>query len=157
MMEAVQTSETVVNLHQSTRHCNPEDIHLHTQRRENLKSYSMHLFNLYHNTYLSSTLYPLYLFTSGLFNNAVSISEYTASNDTIINGNELEGCVRKWTWYNLSRFHTGTSLKGLRKTKKTRQCSQCPGQEMGADILNAKQECQILGRDSRRATTTEAM
>jgi hypothetical protein len=39
MMEAVQTSEALVNLYQSTRRCNPEDGHLHTHRRENLKSY----------------------------------------------------------------------------------------------------------------------
>jgi hypothetical protein len=39
MMEAVQTSETLVNSHQSTRRYNPEDSHLRTHRRENFKSY----------------------------------------------------------------------------------------------------------------------
>jgi hypothetical protein len=39
MMEAVQTSETLVKLYHSTPRYNPEDSHLHTQRRENLKSY----------------------------------------------------------------------------------------------------------------------
>jgi hypothetical protein len=39
MMEAVQTSETLVNSYQSTRRYNPEDSHLHSHRRENLKSY----------------------------------------------------------------------------------------------------------------------
>jgi hypothetical protein len=38
MMEAVQTSETSVNLQQSTQRYNPEDSHLHAVRRENLKS-----------------------------------------------------------------------------------------------------------------------
>jgi hypothetical protein len=38
MMEAVQTSETRVNPYQSTRRYNPEDSHLHSHRRENLKS-----------------------------------------------------------------------------------------------------------------------
>jgi hypothetical protein len=38
-MEAVQTSETSVNFYQTTRRCNPEDSHIHTHRRENLKSY----------------------------------------------------------------------------------------------------------------------
>jgi hypothetical protein len=38
MMEAVQTSETSVNLHESTRRNNPENSHLHTHLRENLKS-----------------------------------------------------------------------------------------------------------------------
>jgi hypothetical protein len=39
MMEAVQTSETSVNSYQCTRRYNPEDSHLHSHRRENLKSY----------------------------------------------------------------------------------------------------------------------
>jgi hypothetical protein len=38
MMEAVQTSETSVNSHQSTQRYNPEDSHLHSHRREKLKS-----------------------------------------------------------------------------------------------------------------------
>jgi hypothetical protein len=37
-MEAVQTSETFVNSNQSTRRYNPEDGHLRTHRRENLKA-----------------------------------------------------------------------------------------------------------------------
>jgi hypothetical protein len=37
MMEAVQTSETLVNSHQSTRRYNPEDSHLISDCRENLK------------------------------------------------------------------------------------------------------------------------
>jgi hypothetical protein len=32
MMEAMQTSETLVNLHQSTRGYKPEDSHLHDER-----------------------------------------------------------------------------------------------------------------------------
>jgi hypothetical protein len=39
MMEAASTSETSVNFYQNTRRCNPEDSHLHSRRRENLKSY----------------------------------------------------------------------------------------------------------------------
>jgi hypothetical protein len=38
MMEAVQTSETLANSHQSARGYKPEDRHLHIYRRENLKS-----------------------------------------------------------------------------------------------------------------------
>jgi hypothetical protein len=38
-MEAARTSETLVRLYQTTRCYNPEDSHLHTHRRENLKSY----------------------------------------------------------------------------------------------------------------------
>jgi hypothetical protein len=38
MTEAVSISETSVNFYQTTRRNIPEDIHLHTRRRENLKS-----------------------------------------------------------------------------------------------------------------------
>jgi hypothetical protein len=38
MMEAGSTSETRVNFYRTTRRNNPEDSHLHTRRRENLKS-----------------------------------------------------------------------------------------------------------------------
>jgi hypothetical protein len=40
-MEAARTSETLVQLYQTTRCYNPEDSHLHTHRRENLKSYQV--------------------------------------------------------------------------------------------------------------------
>jgi hypothetical protein len=40
-MEAARTSETLVNFYQTTRRYNPEDSHLRTHRRENLKSYLM--------------------------------------------------------------------------------------------------------------------
>jgi hypothetical protein len=39
MMVAASTSETSVNAYQTTRRYNPEDSHLHTRRRENLRSY----------------------------------------------------------------------------------------------------------------------
>jgi hypothetical protein len=42
MMEIVISSETLVNLYQTARYI-PEDSHLHTRRRENLKS---HLYEL---------------------------------------------------------------------------------------------------------------
>jgi hypothetical protein len=38
-MEAARTPETLVNFYQTTRRYNPEDSHLRTHRRENLKSY----------------------------------------------------------------------------------------------------------------------
>jgi hypothetical protein len=41
MMEAARTSETLVNFYQTTRRYNPEDSHLRTHRRENLKSYTV--------------------------------------------------------------------------------------------------------------------
>jgi hypothetical protein len=39
MMEAASTSETLVNFYHTTRRNNPEDSHLYTHRRENLKSH----------------------------------------------------------------------------------------------------------------------
>jgi hypothetical protein len=39
MMEAAMTSETLINFYQTTRRYNPEDSHLRTHRRQNLKSY----------------------------------------------------------------------------------------------------------------------
>jgi hypothetical protein len=39
MMEAASTSEMSVNFYQITQRNNPEDSHLHTRRRENLKSH----------------------------------------------------------------------------------------------------------------------
>jgi hypothetical protein len=39
MMAAASTSETSVNFYQTTRRNNPEDSHLHTRRRETLKSH----------------------------------------------------------------------------------------------------------------------
>jgi hypothetical protein len=41
MMEAAKTSETLVKFYQTTRRYNPEDSHLRTHRRENLKSYNI--------------------------------------------------------------------------------------------------------------------
>jgi hypothetical protein len=41
MIKAAQTSETLVNIYQSTWHYNPEDSHLHTQHHENLKLYTV--------------------------------------------------------------------------------------------------------------------
>jgi hypothetical protein len=40
MMEAARTSETLVNFYQTTRRNNPDDSHLRTHRRGNLKSYN---------------------------------------------------------------------------------------------------------------------
>jgi hypothetical protein len=44
MMKATSTSETSVNFYQTTRRNNPGDSHLHTHRRENLKSHSLIIF-----------------------------------------------------------------------------------------------------------------
>jgi hypothetical protein len=39
MMETVSSCETPVNIYQTTRRNNPEDSHLHSRRRDNLKSH----------------------------------------------------------------------------------------------------------------------
>jgi hypothetical protein len=41
MMEAVITSDISLNFYETTRHNIPEDSHLHTRRRENLKSHTV--------------------------------------------------------------------------------------------------------------------
>jgi hypothetical protein len=41
MMEAASSSETSAHFYQTRRRNNPEDSHLHTRRRENLKSHLM--------------------------------------------------------------------------------------------------------------------
>jgi hypothetical protein len=46
MMEEVLTSETSVNFYETARRNIPEDCHLHTRRRENLKSHKA-LQNMY--------------------------------------------------------------------------------------------------------------
>jgi hypothetical protein len=43
MMDVARTSETLVNFYQTTRRYNPEDRHLRTHGRKNLKSYLMQL------------------------------------------------------------------------------------------------------------------
>jgi hypothetical protein len=46
MMEAVITSETSLNLYYTTRRSISQDFHLHTRRRENLKSHSQFALSL---------------------------------------------------------------------------------------------------------------
>jgi hypothetical protein len=69
MIEAVHTSETLVNSYQSTRRYNTENSYLHSHRPENLKSHKR--FTTYHVTrlldhFLSQTnlIYTLTLFLS---------------------------------------------------------------------------------------------
>jgi hypothetical protein len=44
MMESGSTSEMSVNVYQTTQHNIPEDSHLHTRRRENVKSHQVSWF-----------------------------------------------------------------------------------------------------------------
>jgi hypothetical protein len=44
MTEAARYSETLVNFYQTTRRYNPEDSHLRTHRRENLKPKTLYIF-----------------------------------------------------------------------------------------------------------------
>jgi hypothetical protein len=43
MMAAVSISEMLVNFYETTRRNIPEDSHLHSRRRENLKSHQLYL------------------------------------------------------------------------------------------------------------------
>jgi hypothetical protein len=45
-MEAARTSETPVNFDQTTRRNNPENSHLHTRRRQNLKFHKIVFYNV---------------------------------------------------------------------------------------------------------------
>jgi hypothetical protein len=47
MMEVASTSETLANFYQTKRRNNPEDSHLHTSRRENLKYHRCLMFIYY--------------------------------------------------------------------------------------------------------------
>jgi hypothetical protein len=64
----------------------------------------------------------LYLFIYGSFNNVVSIFDYTASNDTMISDNELEGMWKEAIMANL-RYYLSICLKGLRKSQNSCQCN----------------------------------
>jgi hypothetical protein len=46
MMDAASASETSVNFYQTTWRKNPEDSHLRTHRRENVKSHTVGLYEL---------------------------------------------------------------------------------------------------------------
>jgi hypothetical protein len=55
-MEAARTSETLVNVYQTTRRYNPEDSHLRTHRSENLKSYGSEKAHSFKMDYLREAL-----------------------------------------------------------------------------------------------------
>jgi hypothetical protein len=57
MMEAARSSETLVNFYQTNRRYNPEDSHLRTNRRENLKSYLVTYFVHLYIILLNNTYY----------------------------------------------------------------------------------------------------
>jgi hypothetical protein len=46
MMEALNTSETLVNFYQNTRRNSPENSHLHTRHHDNLKSHMTSVFGM---------------------------------------------------------------------------------------------------------------
>jgi hypothetical protein len=67
MMEAARTSETLVNFYQTTRRYDPEDSHLRTHRRENLKSYLRNFLllqnlNIHHCPNTNSPLDPILIY-----------------------------------------------------------------------------------------------
>jgi hypothetical protein len=62
-----------------------------------------------------------YLFTCGLFNDAVHSSGYTALNDKMISKMNCKGYARMQAWPNL-RYYPSVCLEAWRKTTKT--CGQ---------------------------------
>jgi hypothetical protein len=60
-MEAVSTSETSVNYYQTEWRNIPEDIHLQTSRRENLKLRTLYVFLVSHISYMPAQFSRLYL------------------------------------------------------------------------------------------------
>jgi hypothetical protein len=71
-------------------------------------------------------IYLLYLLIYSSFKNTISISDNQASNDRLMVTN-WKRCGRKRSWPNL-RYYAGIFLARLRKTIKTCQASQSPGQ-----------------------------
>jgi hypothetical protein len=92
MMEAARTSETLVNFYQTARRYNPEDSHLRTHRRENLKSY-------FNNKHVGVLLFErkcinivlIYLLInlsiSAFFNDGLNSLDYIVSNGSMIKKN----------------------------------------------------------------------
>jgi hypothetical protein len=61
MMEAPSTSVTSVNFYQISRRNNPEDSHLHTCRRENIKSHNIS------KRFVTLLLSPLYVYLTMIY------------------------------------------------------------------------------------------
>jgi hypothetical protein len=60
MMEAVSTSETSVNLYETTRRNIPEDSHLHTRRHQNLKYQAVGLDHVIASVVIIIIIYSVY-------------------------------------------------------------------------------------------------
>jgi hypothetical protein len=83
------------------------------------------------NTYVKA-----FLFIGGLFNDAVSSSDYLASKDrTKMN---WKGYGRKRWWLNL-RYCPGICVKGLRKTTKNLRINR----SLGRDLNPGPTECEV--------------
>jgi hypothetical protein len=73
MMEAASTSETSVNFYETTRRNIPEDSHLHTRRRKNLKSLMKRL--VCFEQMCSNTLHGAFTLTGDVDNHIYRTSE----------------------------------------------------------------------------------
>jgi hypothetical protein len=83
MMEAVQTSETLVNSYQSTWCYNPEDSHLHSHRHENLKSHLTLNLRLTSLKRLTASLLPTRKFKELLQGIPIRLEQATCSDHQI--------------------------------------------------------------------------
>jgi hypothetical protein len=81
MMKAVSISETSVNLHQTTGRNIPEDNHLYTRRRQNLKPHNentcltIHPPNNFGSKTILNVLFPLVWEAVGLMNQPILITD----------------------------------------------------------------------------------
>jgi hypothetical protein len=91
----------------------------------------------------------LYLFTYGLFNDAVSNLDCTVSNGIM----NREGSGRRRLWASFS-YYPGNCLEGLRETtEELNQRSRCPGRdknrapaECKPEVLQHEASCLTEGR-----------
>jgi hypothetical protein len=74
MMKAARTSETLVNFYQTTRRYNPEDSHVRTHRRENLKSYMFTLISFFGTKYTLLFVWTFFLLVNFISGNVQSYS-----------------------------------------------------------------------------------
>jgi hypothetical protein len=119
MMEAARTSETLVNFYQTTRRYNPEDSHLHTRHRENLKSY-FHIVLIF-SIYLTLPPCPSYVLLAlclgtvvtlpFIFSNSISSVKNLCLESVITEDVRSHGAQAAHTTKVLFGLHNGTGYR----------------------------------------------
>jgi hypothetical protein len=119
---AASTSETLVNFFQTTRRYNPEDSHLRTHRRENLKSYKRLHINWRENKFCFNPYVLNFIICSLLYYDALStagIIWHRMRYERTTDNEELRGMSKKVDvmFFKISNY-TGFRLQELRKLTK---------------------------------------